>query len=148
MKLAGKPLPLSLPRNIKAEVSILVNWIISLGSTDTRPSASEANAQDVNIRQALRPTSTSQQLYPVPSIAFPLPQSSIPGVYESSIGQSAIVPPDYDARDPHAHPPPLSQQYAPTIPQDDGRSSQPIRRGFASKPFGVSGSHSIDVDVY
>ena len=32
MKLVGKPLPLSLPENIKREISKMVEWIVFLGA--------------------------------------------------------------------------------------------------------------------
>src|SRR5579871_2031150 len=66
-KLVGKPLPPTLPENIKNEVSSMVD-IINFGVADDAPApAPRTNAQDFSIRQGSASPPVIQQPQPLPS---------------------------------------------------------------------------------
>jgi hypothetical protein len=173
LKLLGKPLPLSLPENIKREISKMVEWIISCGPIDARRSDSGAKPPDFNILQGLESTSASQKAYPGPSNAFPVQKNDFQGGFGSPLSQNSTMQPakstsavngpqqpgfkdlpkladqQFCPRDPYVHlSPPLSQPYASTVSQDDGGSSQPQKRPSFSQILAVSGNRSRHMYVY
>lgn len=149
MALAGNPIPQPLPENITREIAKLVDWIISCEPTDARPSASGTKPPDSNMWHGLEPTSGPQQLHPGPSTTFPVQQNDTQRGYGRPLSQNSTAQPQHDPQDPYVHPSlPLSQPYASTLSQDDGRSSQPITQGIFSKLLSVSGTHSRHMYVY
>jgi hypothetical protein len=125
MKLVGKPLPISLPNDIKKEISNMRQWIISREPTAASPSASGTKPPDFNILQALESKSTPQRAYPGPVTASPVQQKDFQCDYGSPFSQNSTVQPQHYPQDPSVNPPlHLSQPYASTIPQDNARSYQ------------------------
>jgi hypothetical protein len=157
MVLVGKPLPRSLPENIKGEITEMIEWIISWEPTDARLSAPRTKPPDFNILQGLKQKFAPQQAYPGPSTVLPVQQNGFQGGYGSLLSQNSGMQPQYDPRDLYVHPPsPLSQlyastvpqPYASTIPQDDGRSSQQKQRNVFSKLLSVGDTHFGDIYMY